>query len=165
MPAIWLSGRNKINIMTAFFTITYLVLLASVKFFLVPFISINLYGFGFFTAVFINTLGGIIGCTFFFKLAYRIVQWNLKRRNKKIKNGTAKPKKVFTRTNRFIVSTKKTMGIYGLALITPAIISIPIGTIIAAKYYHLVPKKMLSLLYLSSFLWALALSGIAIIFS
>jgi len=56
------------------------------------------------------------------------------------------------------------MGMYGLALITPALISIPIGSVIAAKYYHLQPKKMLGLIYISSLLWAMALSGIAIIF-
>jgi len=150
--------------MAEVFTVIYLVLLSSVKFFIVPFLSINFYNYSFFTSVIINTIGGIIGSTFFFKTSFFFVQRAIKRRQEKIKAGTAKPKKKFSKLNRFIVVVKNTMGMYGLALITPALISIPIGSIIAAKYYHLQPKKMLGLIYISSFLWAMALSGIAIIF-
>ena len=150
--------------MAEIFTVIYLVLLSSVKFFIVPFLSINFYDYSFFTSVIINTIGGIIGSTFFFKTSFFFVQRAIKRRQVKIKAGTAKPKKKFTKLNRFIVVVKNTMGMYGLALITPALISIPIGSVIAAKYYHLQPKKMLGLIYISSFLWAMALSGIAIIF-
>jgi hypothetical protein len=145
-------------------TITYLILLSSVKFLFVPFLSINFYNYSFFTAVIINTAGGIIGSTFFFKTSFYFVQRTLKKRQAKIDAGKAKPKKIFTKMNRFIVVIKNTMGMYGLALITPALISIPIGSVIAAKYYHLQPKKMLGLIYLSSALWAMALSGFAIIF-
>ncbi len=150
--------------MTEVFTVIYLVLLSSVKFFIVPFLSINFYNYSFFTYVIINTIGGIIGSTFFFKTSFFFVQRALKKRQEKIKAGTAKPKKKFTKLNRFIVVIKSTMGMYGLALITPALISIPIGSVIAAKYYHLQPKKMLGLIYFSSLLWSMALSGIAIIF-
>ena len=150
--------------MAEVFTVIYLVLLSSVKFFIVPFLSINFYNYSFFTSVIINTIGGIIGSTFFFKTSFYFVQRAIKRRQEKIEAGTAKPKKKFSKLNRFIVVVKNTMGMYGLALITPALISIPIGSVIAAKYYHLQPKKMLGLIYVSSLLWAMALSGIAIIF-
>ena len=150
--------------MAEIFTITYLILLSTVKFFFVPFLSINFYNFSFLTSVLINTSGGIIGSTFFFKTSFYFVQKSLKKRQAKIAAGKVKPKKKFTKMNRFIVVVKNTMGMYGLALITPALISIPIGSMIAAKYYHLKPKKMLSLIYISSALWAMALSGVAIIF-
>lgn len=150
--------------MAEFLIIGYLILLSSVKFFIVPFLSVNFYEYGFLTSVIINTIGGIIGSTFFFKTSFYFVQRSLKRRLERIKNGKAKPKRRFTRTNRMIITMKNTMGMYGLALITPALISIPIGSIIAAKYYHLKPKKMLGLIYVSSVVWAAALSGIAFIF-
>jgi len=150
--------------MAEIFTITYLILLSTVKFLFVPFLSINFYNYSFITSVIINTSGGIIGSTFFFKTSFYFVQRSLKKRQAKIDAGKAKPKKIFTKMNRFIVVVKNTMGMYGLALITPALISVPIGSAIAAKYYHLRPKKMLGLIYISSTLWAMALSGIAIIF-
>jgi hypothetical protein len=144
--------------------IGYLILLSSVKFFIVPFLSVNFYEYNFLTSVLINTAGGIIGSTFFFKSSYFFVQRSIRRRIKRIKDGKAKPKRIFTRTNRYIVRIKNTMGMYGLALITPALISIPIGSIIAAKYYHLKPNLMLGLIYISSFVWAAGLSGLAFIF-
>jgi len=150
--------------MAEIFTITYLILLSSVKFLFVPFLAIHFYNYSFITSVIINTSGGIIGSTFFFKTSFYFVQRSLKKRQAKIKAGKAKPKKKFNKMNRFIVVVKNTMGMYGLALITPALISIPIGSAIAAKYYHLRPAKMLGLIYVSSALWAMALSGIAIIF-
>lgn len=150
--------------MAEIFTITYLILLSTVKFIFVPFLSINFYHYNFFTSVIINTSGGIIGSTFFFKTSFYFVQRSMKKHQAKIDAGKAKPKKIFTKMNRFIVVVKNTMGMYGLALITPALISLPIGSAIAAKYYHLKPKKILGLIYVSSALWSMALSGIAIIF-
>ena len=150
--------------MADIFTIIYLILLSTVKFFFVPTLTIHVHHYSFFTSVIINSIGGIIGSTFFFKTSYYFVQRSIKKRKKAIEEGRAKPKRRFTKMNRFIVYTKKTMGMYGLALITPAIISIPIGSAIAAKYYHLKPKKMLGLIYVSSIIWAFILSAINIIF-
>lgn len=44
-------------------------------------------------------------------------------------------KKKFTKTNRFIIKIKKTMGIYGMAMYVPLFFSIPLGVIITAKFY------------------------------
>ena len=44
-------------------------------------------------------------------------------------------KKKFTKTNKIIVRTKKSLGIYGIALYAPFFLSVPIGSIIAAKFY------------------------------
>ncbi|RLD25686.1 MAG: hypothetical protein DRI54_04340 [Bacteroidetes bacterium] len=82
--------------MAEVFTVIYLVLLSSVKFFIVPFLSINFYNYSFFTSVIINTIGGIIGSTFFFKTSFFFVQRAIKRRQEKIEAGTAKPKKKFS---------------------------------------------------------------------
>ena len=150
--------------MAEVFTITYLVLLSAIKFLFVPFLSINFYNYSFLTSVLINTSGGIIGSTFFFKTSFYFVQRSIKKRKALVEAGKAKPKKIFNKLNRFIVVVKNTMGMYGLALITPALISVPIGSSIAAKYYHLKPNKILGLIYISSALWSMALSGIAIIF-
>ncbi len=45
-------------------------------------------------------------------------------------------KKVFTKKNKLIIRTKNSLGIVGLALLTASFISIPLGTIITAKFYR-----------------------------
>lgn len=46
-----------------------------------------------------------------------------------------KVKKKFTRMNKFIVRIKHRLGIVGIAFYAPLFLSIPVGTIIVAKFY------------------------------
>ena len=46
-----------------------------------------------------------------------------------------KPKKKFTKMNKLIVWIKRNIGIYGVTLLAPLFLSIPIGSIICAKFY------------------------------
>lgn len=46
-----------------------------------------------------------------------------------------KSKKKFTKLNKGIVYIKRFMGVYGITLIGPLFLSVPIGAIIAAKFY------------------------------
>ena len=46
-----------------------------------------------------------------------------------------KQKKKFTKTNKFIVRIKHKLGIIGISFYAPLFLSIPIGTIITAKFY------------------------------
>ena len=46
-----------------------------------------------------------------------------------------KQKKKFTKTNKLIVRIKHRLGIVGVAFFAPLFLSIPIGTIITAKFY------------------------------
>jgi hypothetical protein len=50
-------------------------------------------------------------------------------------NGTLVAKKAFTKTNKMIVKLKRKVGIMGIAFIAPFLLSIPLGTIITAKFY------------------------------
>lgn len=44
-------------------------------------------------------------------------------------------KRKFTRMNKFIVWVKRNIGIYGVTLLAPLFLSIPIGSIVCAKFY------------------------------
>ena len=143
--------------------LTYLILLSSVKFLFVPFLSVNVHNYSFLTAVIINVVGGFIGITFFFKTSSYFIDRAIKKRKESI-SLNKKKKKVFTRVNRFLVKVKNTMGMYGLAFIILPFLSIPISSIVSAKYFHLKKKKMLFLLYTSSIIWSFLLSGIAFLF-
>jgi hypothetical protein len=46
-----------------------------------------------------------------------------------------KKKKVFTFGNKLIIRIKKTFGIYGVCMWVPLFLSIPVGSIVAAKFY------------------------------
>lgn len=144
--------------------ITYLVLLSTIKFLFVPFLSIHVHNYNYITAVLINISGGIIGISFFFKTSTYFIERSIRKRREALEKGNAKPKKVFTRLNRFLVKVKNTMGMYGLAFIILPFLSIPISSIVSAKYFHLKKKKMLFLLYVSSIVWSFLLSGIAFLF-
>jgi len=53
-----------------------------------------------------------------------------------LKNGTIlKQKKKFTRMNKMMVRIKARFGIYLLTIIAPLFFSIPLGSIICAKFY------------------------------
>src|SRR5688572_10111016 len=114
-----------------------IALIASVKFLLSPF-EAERQGFSFLESFIITTLGGIIGIlTFTFLgdiilLAWRYAMSWLFRRSP----TDNKPKRKFTWKNKFIVKTKKKFGLLGIAFITPAIISIPIGTVVANHFFN-----------------------------
>jgi len=64
------------------------------------------------------------------------------------------PKKIFTKRNRKIVVVWKKYGLVGIAFLTPVILSIPIGTLIANS---LVPdkKKIMVYMFFSVLFWAI----------
>ena len=72
----------------------------------------------------------------------------------KIKKGTLKPKKQFSRMNKFIVKMKlSSFGYFVLVIVGPMVLSIPIGSIIIAKFYRRI-KFTYWLEIVSLFLWA-----------
>jgi hypothetical protein len=72
---------------------------------------------------------------------------------------TAKKRKVFSKSARRYVSIVRKYGLAGLALLTPTLLSIPIGTILARKFF---PNRTKVFFYLSGsvILWAVAISAI-----
>lgn len=84
--------------------------------------------------------GAMTGATLCYYLSVYFMNLTQARRAKK---GIVK--KVFTRRNKMIIKTKNSLGIIGLALLTASFISIPLGTIITAKFYR---HKKGSILYI-----------------
>lgn len=84
--------------------------------------------------LFYTNIGGIIG-VIFFSYVWRILLnvW------KKFKPKTVKPqkkkKKIFSRRNRRFVKIKTRYGLPGIVILSPVILSIPVGTLLAIKYY------------------------------
>jgi hypothetical protein len=76
---------------------------------------------------------------FFFSSEYFLKRAHKKRKElilKSLETGIPlKQKKKFTKTNKLIVRIKHKLGIIGVAFYAPLFLSIPIGTIITAKFY------------------------------
>lgn len=117
--------------------------LATVKFMFAP-----LYGKG----VGLNLLetylsllaGGIIASFVFFKLTYRILERAKKKRFNQRKHALSmgfeyfEPKK-FTRTNKFVVKMRRRFGFFVCSFFFPFFLSVPLGTIIATKFFGTKP--------------------------
>lgn len=69
-------------------------------------------------------------------------------------------KKKFTKLNKLVVKTKRTLGIYGICMYAPLFFSVPIGSIIAAKFYGK-EKKTFPLIVLGMFVNGAITTGLA----
>jgi hypothetical protein len=136
-------------------------LIASIKFLLAPF-EAERNGFNFQNSFLITTSGGIIGIIVF-TFVGRGVTYSWKKAGaffKKKKKAIIEEKKKFTRGNKLIVRIKIKYGLIGLSIITPAIISIPVGTIVINHFYRKKMKNVIALIF-SLLAWSVLLNGLA----
>ena len=114
-------------------------LLSMIKFLFAPFGG-PAAGLTFFETYFSCVAGALLSATIF----YFMSEFFLKRAHDKRhqlamyakSKGIELPyKNKFTKTNKFVVKMKMKLGIYGVAMYAPLFLSIPIGTIITAKFY------------------------------
>lgn len=153
------------------------LVLSGIKFLLGPPLSFKL-GFSFFQTVIVTTIGGLIGVIFFFYLSEILLRFfkkswpyikaffgisELKPQPARVKKINGKQKKNFSRKNKFIVNTRRKYGLWGIAILTPVLLSIPLGTFLANKYYRN-KKSVLFSLGVSVICWSLVMSTIYAIF-
>jgi len=115
-------------------------LLATVKFMFTPFLG-PAEDLSFLETYILCVSGGIASASFFYFLSDYFMQRSKEKQFKKIqeqldKGEKIKFKKRFTRKNRVIVKTKMTIGQVGLSLWAPFFLSVPIGSIIVAKFFR-----------------------------
>ena len=116
---------------------SWVFLVSSIKFLIAPPVAMSVLSY--WECIIVTSAGGITGVTFFYFMANLLFKRNARKRKEKeeklISQGIIVIRKKFTRGNKFIVRTKRTFGLWGLACITPAIISIPIGSVLLARFY------------------------------
>ena len=136
-----------------FLKILGLIAFSSVKF-LFATATVYLSGYSYVETLIITTVGGVIGVVvFYYGGAFLFKLWN----DRFGKRG--KPKSSFNKKNRFIIRIKNSYGIYGLALFSPCLISIPIGSLLAARYYRN-DKRTLPAFLIAVVFWSIALTSI-----
>jgi membrane protein DedA with SNARE-associated domain len=105
----------------------------------------------------VSILGGVTGVIVYYNLAGRLMKRAKQKKLLKIKEGKIIPKN-FTLTNKTLVKIKHfKLGLILIAFVTPVLVSIPIGSIVCAKFY----KKSfftLPLLFTSVVIWAVVLT-------
>lgn len=85
------------------------------------------------TLIYTN-IGGIIGAMISFYFTRLLIKmWN--RYWPEHLKFQRKGKKVFTKRNRRFVKIKRRYGLFGIVLLSPVILSIPLGAFLTVKYY------------------------------
>lgn len=116
--------------MAEIFKIITVMLISMIKHTLVGIPTGYATGFNMLEVMLYTAIGGALGVLFFMYFARGMKKsylWYLKKRG-------VIPRK-FTKMNRLIVRVKQRFGLYGLAFITPPLISVPVGAIIGATIY------------------------------
>jgi hypothetical protein len=95
------------------------------------------FGFSYFQAVTVTTLGGMAGVTFYVYASDKLLAYFKKRAlRKREKNPNLPPKKKFTKRNRLIINVKTRFGILGFSLLVPFFIPIPLGCFLTMRYFR-----------------------------
>lgn len=149
-----------------------ILIISALKFFLAPPLSFKL-GFNFFQTVLTTTIGGVLGVLFFFflsELLFRLIKriwpsiksYFVKQKPISLKNSIipvkTSTKKIFSIKNKFIVKTRLKYGLWGIAFLTPILLSIPLGTFLANRYYKN-KKSVLFSLAVSVICWSIIMSS------
>lgn len=153
-------------------------LFATVKYaFTFPFAL--LIGLNFAQTLIAVTLGGIAGFYFFYHFSSFAIKhihyvktflrrhlplsFRLKYRKLMIWRMKITGEQVFTKRNRFIVNFRRKFGLPGIIVLSPVVLSLPIGAFLLNKYY---PKHKFALSYmvLSILSWTAVFVAVVLIF-
>lgn len=158
--------------------IVLIILVSSVKFVAGPTFAYldRDYGFTFFETVSYCVAGGMLGVWFFtfFSLEIQIgISW-VRRKVLKAINGTKliirpghqedlvhpldERKRIFTKSSRRFVKLWRKYGLFGVAFLTPVVISIPVGTVIL-NLFEDHKGKIFLYMFFSILFWSLVLTG------
>lgn len=124
------------------------------------------FGFSFLQNFIFTSLGGCMGVLTFYRLSgwftERARLSKLRKRAVDLATGSTRVKSAFNKRNRWIIRLKHASGLRGVAALTPLVLTIPIGSILAARYFRhdrrTVPALMISVV-LQAFCVSAVLNG------
>lgn len=164
--------------MIAVFKIIQVFLLATVKY-LITFPYALLIGLNFWQTLIAVTLGGLAGFFFFYHFSgfairrfhhvktfirkHAPLSIRMKHRQLVAWRKRMTGEKVFSKRNRFIVWFRMKFGLAGIVILSPVVLSIPIGAFLLNKYYanHKLARPYMVLSILS---WTAVFIAVALIF-
>lgn len=114
--------------------------------------EIFVFHFSFFETLIISTLAVITGSVLSAFLSVEIIKlWEYI-----FKPSAKKPKKLFRPYNRFLIKAKQNFGIVGMSVISPLILSIPVGVFLSIRFFK-DRRKTVLFMSISSIGWIIAL--------
>ena len=119
-------------------------------------------GFSFWQTIVVTCSGGFVGVLLFVNLSEWIIN-KLKERKLKKNAAANSHKKFFTRRNKLIVIVKRKFGLAGIALMTPFLLSIPLGCFVAVRYFHH-KNKIIFYMFMSIVFWSVSISSYRLFF-
>jgi hypothetical protein len=114
----------------------------------------------FLETVLLTAIGGCLGTVVFYSAGKGIIEWFRKRYVRRVAWRIAEglpPRRIFTRTNRWIVRLKKNYGVRGLAAFALPLLSVPITALLAAKYFRH-DRRTLPTMLSAVMVWSVVLS-------
>lgn len=123
--------------------------------------AIAMFDFNFWKVIIVTCSGGIIGTIIFTYVSEALMKWWHKAKMQYFRNH--RHPKVFTKGNRRIIRIKKRFGIWGIALISPIGLSIPVGTFIAERFYK-DKKKVIFVFSIAVIFWNTAIYFLLLFF-
>ena len=136
--------------MSILLKILIVISLSGFKFLIAIPLSAYQYDFNFIQTLILSIVGGVIGIFLFSALSNKINKLFPK------KNKVKRTKKRGIK-EAITIKTARKYGVYGIAAITPILLSIPIGTLIALRFFP-EKKKTIPILMSSVVIWSLILS-------
>jgi hypothetical protein len=144
--------------MDAWYEIVSVILISALKFFAGPVLAKS-FGFTYLQTILISSVGGSLGIFFFFKLGARIVHFF-----PNYFNPVNKKRKIFTKKNKFYVTLIRDYGLFGIALFSPILISIPVGSFLAARFFEKKANTALAIMCMSVLFWSITISTFLFLF-
>jgi hypothetical protein len=106
--------------------------------------AVGFFKFNFFKSIVISCSGGISGAVVFTYLSAGILKWWERFKARWFSHHHSKKK--FTKANRRIIRIKNRFGLLGISILSPILLSIPVGAFLGERFYK---KKSKVILYLS----------------
>jgi hypothetical protein len=131
------------------------ILSSAVKFAMTFPLAVMQFKFSFYETILWTNVGGILGIYFFAFLSEKAIVWwaRLFRNKRADRNNNPREKKIFTKKNRRIIRIKQRYGLIGIAITTPFLLSIPLGTFLVVRYYK-TSKVKFTYLIASNLVWS-----------
>jgi len=120
------------------------------------------YGFPFLKNFLWTSVGSCLGVLVFYSLSEHLTEyarrrWLRKRAERTASGGTNA--RIFTKRNRRIIRIKHSSGYLGVAALTPLVFTIPLGSILAARFFHH-DRRTIPALLVSVVLQAMAVTAV-----
>lgn len=116
--------------------------------------AVTVFDFNYLQCILTSCAGAFFSTVIFTYLSDGIIKWWNKLKDKWITKKD--PKKHFTKSNRRIIKIKNRFGLIGIAVLTPVLLSIPLGAFLAERFFK-DKKKVIIYITISCVFWSNAL--------